>query len=384
MLGGAATVSLPFLILGNPENRRVTLFQAALQAEGFAAAQVVPWRAFLEDPRALEAVPFKDCYFRIDSAGEDFEVERALLGLGAKAAKAAGVSSVSPKAVEALVDDRGRILAPRQSHLGFELALGRIDAIVSKRPGWRQLNPVADILELFDKRRTSTRYAAAGLPVPESLGKITTVAQLDEAMETQRMSPVFVKLSSGSSASCLGIYQRSKSVSSFITTIEQADTGWYNTLRIQHVRDPTRIRELLTFLLREGAQVERSIPKARFGGDYFDLRVLCVGEEPAFIVVRQNQHPITNLHLGGRRGDLDALKAEIPKSAWNFAMDSCRKVASLYRSLHLGIDLMFEPGWGGHRILEANAFGDLLPNLTHEGKNVWEWELHVLKQRGES
>lgn len=371
----AATLKLPFIILGNPENRRITHFQAALQTQGFAPAHVVSWRAFLEDPQALASVPLEQCWFRIDSAGEDFEVERALLTLGAKAAKALGVSSVSEKAVQALVDDRGRILCPRQSHLGFEIALGRIGDLLQQRPGWRPLNPIADVLELFDKRRTSARYAAAGIPVPESLGEITTVDQLDAQMEAQDVPTVFVKLSSGSSASCLGIYQRP---GAFHTTIEQASTGWYNTLRIQHIRERSRIDELLTFLLREGAQVERSIPKARFAGSFFDLRVLCVRGEPAFVVVRQNKHPITNLHLGGWRGDLDALKAAIPPAAWNSAMDSCRKVAALYGCLHLGIDLMFEPGWANHRVLEANAFGDLLPNLTREGKNVWEWELAAL------
>ena len=369
---------LPFVILGNPENRRVTLFQAALQTQGFSPARVVSWREFLRDPKSLADVKVEQCWFRIDSAGEDFEVERALLRLGAKAARARGVSSVSAKAIDALVDDRGRILAPRQAHLGFEVALRRIARLLGKRPGWRALNPVPDILELFDKRKTSARYAAEGIPVPESLGKIDTVAQLDARMAKEDVPTVFVKLSSGSSASCLGIYQRT--AQAFHTTIEQADTGWYNTLRIQHVRDRARIHELLTFLLEEGAQVERSIPKARFDGAYFDLRVLCVAGEPAFVVVRQNQHPITNLHLGGWRGDLDALKAAIPAPEWDAAMGSCRKVAALYRSLHLGIDLMFEPGWAGHRILEANAFGDLLPNLTHQGKNVWEWELHALSK----
>jgi hypothetical protein len=56
-------------------------------------------------------------------------------------------------------------------------------------------------------------------------------------------------------------------------------------------------------------------------------------------------------------------------------METCRRVARLYRSLHVGIDLMFEEDLVGHRVLEANAFGDLLPNLTVDGRTVWEWEV---------
>ena len=347
----------PFVILGNPENRRVSLFQAALATQGYAPAQVVSWLEFLRNPSALD-LPIDECFFRIDAAGENFEVEKELLRLGGAE-------------VEALKEDRGRILWPRRQHEGFEKALARLRL----RPGWRALNPVPDILELFDKRRTSARYAAAGIPVPESLGEITTVAQLDAAMEAQGVRAVFVKMSAASSASCLGIYRRP---GSFQTTIEVAKTGWYNNLRIQHVRDRGRIEELIGFLLSEGAQVERAIPKAKLAGAFFDLRVLCIAGEPAFVVVRQNAHEITNLHLGGRRGDLEALQAEVPVESWDAAMASCRKVASLYTAHHVGIDLMFEPGCVQHRVLEANAFGDLLPNLTRDGLNVWEYELRAL------
>lgn len=65
----------------------------------------------------------------------------------------------------------------------------------------------------------------------------------------------------------------------------------------------------------------------------------------------------------------------MPEGAWQAAMESCRKVASLYRSLHVGLDVMFEPGLERHRVIEANAFGDLLPNLTLDGLSVYEWEI---------
>jgi hypothetical protein len=355
----------PFVILGNPENRRVTLFAAALESRGFAPPIVVSWLDWLRDPRVLERLALDECWLRIDSAGESFEVDRELLRLGGFRGR--------------IVEDRGRILAPRQAHLGFERALKRLAAFLARRPGWRVLNPIDDILELFDKRRTSARFAAAGVPVPESLGEIQSLRELDARMESQHIRQVFVKLSSGSSASCLGMYRRAGTHRAFFTTIEQAPTGWYNTLRVRNVLDARDVRALVGFVLKEGAQVERAVPKAKLDGAYFDLRVLCVAREPAFIVVRQNRHPITNLHLGGWRGDLKALKKLVPRVAWESAMQSCRQVASLYGGLHLGIDLMFEPGFERHRIIEANAFGDLLPNLKRRGLDVWEHELTKLR-----
>jgi hypothetical protein len=36
---------------------------------------------------------------------------------------------------------------------------------------------------------------------------------------------------------------------------------------------------------------------------------------------------------------------------------------------------MFEPGLRAHRVIEGNAFGDLLPNLTRDGLDVYGWQI---------
>jgi hypothetical protein len=149
---------------------------------------------------------------------------------------------------------------------------------------------------------------------------------------------------------------------------------------LSHYRTPAEVSRALAFVLAQGAQVERAVPKAKLGGAFFDCRVLCIAGEPRFVVVRQNEHPITNLHLGGWRGDLQALKTAVSPPAWEAAMETCRTVAGMYRSLHVGIDLMFEPDLVHHRVIELNAFGDLLPNLTLDGLSVYRWEIREALQ----
>src|SRR5512140_947018 len=95
----------PFVLLGNAENRRVGLFQQALEAQGQPPARVVSWLDFLRDPQRLADVTEPDALFRIDSPGEDFEVERALLGLGYEAALAEGCSTVAPDRLATLAED---------------------------------------------------------------------------------------------------------------------------------------------------------------------------------------------------------------------------------------------------------------------------------------
>jgi hypothetical protein len=377
---------LPFMLIGNPENRRVTLFQQALVDQGCPPATVVSYLELLGRPERLAELPDAPALLRIDSAGESFEVERELLALGYAEAVEAGVSTLDPDALATLREDRGRILCPRQAHLGFLQLLRRVQPIVAEKPAWRLLNHPETIAELFDKRRTSRRYAEAGIPVPPALEGIGHPDQLRAAMRERGWRSVFVKLASGSSASCLGVYHQATGMGAepaefLMTTIEQASTGWYNTLRVRRVNDRGRIDELLTFLLREGSQIERQIPKARLDGAFFDCRVLVVAGEPAFTVVRQNRHPITNLHLGGWRGDVRSLLRAIPADLLEAAMESCRAVARLHDSFQLGVDLLYEAGFAGHRIVEANAFGDLLPNLTRDGLSVYAWQIREALRR---
>jgi hypothetical protein len=373
----SAMTALPFIVIGNPENRRVTMFQQALVARGCPPATVISYLELLADPGQLAELPDEPALVRIDSAGESFEVERGMLRLGHEDAVSAGVSTIEPGAVDRLEEDRGRILCPRQAHLGFVRLLRRLESIFADRHNWRLLNTPATIVELFDKRLTSKRYAAAGLPVPPVLEGIESPGELRAAMHERGWTSAFVKLACSSSASCLAVYHLREEAEFVMTTVEMAEKAWYNSLRVRRINDRQRIDELLVFLLREGSQIERQVPKARLDGAFFDCRVLCVDGDPAFSVVRQNRHPITNLHLGGWRGDPAALQARLPPELHEAAMESCRAVAAMHNSFQLGVDLLYEAAFAGHRVVEANAFGDLLPNLTREGLSVYEWEIRA-------
>lgn len=378
---------LNFLIIGNLDNRRVTGFVEALERGGHPAPLLLSHRELIADPSALEAVPDQPLCVRIDACGEDPEVERALLELGADALTDADpCERRSPAQLASMPPRFGQIVAPRQHHAGFMRYLETLDQVFRARPRWRVLNPIEDLKLLFDKRETSRRYAALGIPVPEvlpGLAQIQTPAQLREAMVAQRWPAVFVKLSCASSASCLALvrYSPRRPVGHrdvLLTTVATTEHGRFNSLRLQQLRERGAVDELLGWLLREGAQIERAVPKARLDDRVFDLRVVVIAGEPAFCVVRQSRHPITNLHLGGQRGDLEALKRQVPEAAWAAAMRSCEQVFAAHGCLHVGVDVLLEPGLERHRIIEANAFGDLLPGLTREGKSVYAWEIEAL------
>ena len=72
-------------MIGNPHGRRVELFQAALARREMPPARVVAWADLLAGSARLEGIVRPGDVFRLESPGKDFEVERAILALGADA-----------------------------------------------------------------------------------------------------------------------------------------------------------------------------------------------------------------------------------------------------------------------------------------------------------
>ncbi len=68
----------------------------------------------------------------------------------------------------------------------------------------------------------------------------------------------------------------------------------------------------------------------------------------------------------------------MPDDAWQRAMADCVAVQRATGAFHVGVDLMFEPRLDRHRILEGNAFGDLLPNLERDSVDVYGWQIRQL------
>jgi hypothetical protein len=56
--------------------------------------------------------------------------------------------------------------------------------------------------------------------------------------------------------------------------------------------------------------------------------------------------------------------------------ETCRRAAAHFpRSLHAGLDVLISPDFRRHAVLEVNAFGDLLPGITCDGRDTYADEL---------
>jgi hypothetical protein len=348
-------IDAPLTVVGNPDNRRVQLFAVAARAAGLAEPGVVPWSE-VAGGRPVRIEP--GSLVRIDSPGEDAEVDRRLRGAPAAAAP-------------------GEIVGGAAWYAGFASGLHRV-ARAAADAGARLLNDPFDILTMFDKAACHARLAAAGVPVPPALPRPRSYGQLREHMRTAGWTGVFVKPVHGSSASGVVALRVSGERVRATTSVELARPALYNSLRVRTYTNPADVEYLVDALAGDGLHVERWFAKAGLHGDVVDLRVVVIAGRASHAVVRSGPGPITNLHLGNRRGDLTALRAAAG-AGYAEALRTCERAAACFPgSLHVGVDLMFSPDWRQHAVAEVNAFGDLLPGLLVDGHDTYAAELRAL------
>ncbi|WP_329192326.1 STM4014 family protein [Streptomyces sp. NBC_01435] len=337
-----------FAVVGVPGNRRVTLFQDAVRAAGLPAARVVPWLEVLRGGAEF----LRGETVRMDSPGEDAEVERLLRR----------------------VDDPTRVEGSAVWYAGFTSAV-RTVARAAAAAGAVLLDDPGDIAVLFDKRLCHAVLEGAGVPVPASptSGAAAPVvrgwADVRERMADHGMPRIFVKPAHGSSASgVLAVETAGPGRVRATTSVERDAAGrLFNSLRVRRVTTEREVAAIVDALAPDGLHIERWLPKATHRGRATDLRVVVVAGRATHAVVRTSHSPMTNLHLGGERGDLDDVRAavEAAGSGWDEVLAVCERAAACFPdTLCVGVDLLPSTGWRRFAVGEVNAFGDLLPRLT--------------------
>ncbi|WP_435186101.1 STM4014 family protein [Streptomyces sp. bgisy126] len=336
------------VVVGVPTGRRVAFFQDALRSAGLPGARVVSWPDVLRGRARFAAGET----VRLDSPGEDPETDRLLRGAGDPAR----------------VEDTGRWYGR------FTAAVADLARNVEEA-GAALVDDPAELPVLFDKRLTHGRLRAAGVPVPESptsgaaAPAVRGWADVRALTAGTGMRRVFVKLAHGSSASgVLAVETNGAGRVRATTSVERDPDGrLFNSLRVRRYTSEAEVAAIVDALAPDGLHVERWLPKAVQDGRAADLRVVVVDGRATHAVLRTSRSPMTNLHLGGARGDLDAARAAIAAAGarWTDALEVCERAAAAFPGTRcVGVDLLPASGWRRFAVGEVNAFGDLLPRLT--------------------
>jgi glutathione synthase/RimK-type ligase-like ATP-grasp enzyme len=319
-------------VLGNPENRRVQEYLRVADQMGRRPV-CFSWRDWLRNPRRLPVDRL-----RIESPGEDPEVAALLIEAGG-----------GPPGVRL---EHGEIAYLAEYHRGFCRALELLQQPCQ--------NSAAEISLMFDKWACHQLFTAAGLARPVSQPARPELLQAP-------WGRLFLKPLHGSSASGVCALRWRGERRQLIAPIELAGGKLYNTLKVRTYQNPRDIAQILECLLPQGMIAEQWIPKLCLAGGSTDLRVLVIGGEARHRVVRQSQSPMTNLHLGNRRGCEEELGERLEP-----ALRLAERAAACFPGcLYAGVDILLDLK-GRALIGEINAFGDLLPNLKHRGECAYE------------
>ena len=345
-------------LLGNPENRRVHEFSCAALQLGLQLPRVVSYRELLEGA-GWDALEELDS-LRIDSPGENEEVARALIALGE-----------GPDRADL---EFGEVAYLREYYRGYQSLLQRI-----ARGGVRCLSHPDEIAVMFDKWACHQRFAQAGLSRPPAFLAPSTFDDLRKTMAAG--GRLFLKPLHGSSASGVCALRWSRDRMQLMAPLRLVKSKLFNDLRVGRFERADEIEAILNLLLPQGMIAEQWIPKLSLPGGVVDLRILVLGGEARHVVVRQSRQPMTNLHLGNRRGDLSELRGFLGEDRWGAALTLAEQAALCFpRSLSVGVDILLD--YRGRALIgEVNAFGDLLPGLTDRGETTYVAILKAWHQR---
>lgn len=326
-------------IVGNPENRRVRDYLQTLRELGQPEPTVFAYQDLLREPRPLPVD-----LLRIDSPGENEQVTRLLIERGGGPAE--------PQI------GHGEIAYLREYYQGYRAFLQTLEVPAVNAPH--------EIALMFDKWACHQRFVRANLPRPAS--RLATPEMLGE-----RHGRLFLKPLHGSSASGVCALRWNGRRRQLIGPIEIDRGRLYNTLRVRQYENPEQIDFILEKLLPQGMIAEEWIPKLCLAGGFTDLRVLVVAGRARHRVVRQSQSPMTNLHLGNQRGDPEQVAEFLPAALHLAELAAACFPGCLYAGVDILLDLRGRPLVG-----EINAFGDLLPNLEHEGESAYAAQIRAL------
>lgn len=371
-----------WILLGNPESRRVRGFVEAAQRLGLREVAVVSYASLLNGNVPRDTVA-PGTVVRIESPGENWEVEKLILKAGIEPLQSVGGVPVREAELDAKPASRGEIHRPRQWYLGFRRILQRLQADWGAR-GVTWMSSPDEIATTFDKLACQQLWAQRGLPVPAFRGDVATYHQLRTMMREPHRR-LFIKLRHGYSAiGAVALEWRGDLVRA-LTTVEVVWSAGrprlFLTKRTRVLRREFEIAWLIDTLATEAVLVEEWLPKARWRGRPFDLRVVTIGGRASHVVGRAHPSPFTNLNLDATRIPAEELEQRLG-GGWAEALACVERAAAAFpRSTALGIDLLVRPSRRRFALLEANAFGDFLPGWLSRGESTYEAELRFLLGR---
>jgi len=355
------------LLLATQGSKRVRLMQAARAQLRLPPAQVLEWRDWLAQPALLEGALRQSGRLKIEPPGDDPAAHGLLLDAGCRLLDRPPVEGPA----------HGELLAMDAWFAGFSKAMQDLERQLVAMPHIRVFNAPAEICLMTDKLACQRHLAAHGIAIPALLGPVHGYDHLQSLLHEHQLDRVYLKPRYGSSASGVVAYRRNKAGRQQATTSAALQLGGgaarlFNVKRMARYETRCDIAALVDALAAQQLYAEAWLNKPRCGDGHYDLRIVTVAGRPAHRVARIGQQMMTNLHLDNRRGDAAVLLHADDLAALE---TTATLAARAFPHSHVtGYDLVVRHGQA--YVLEANAFGDLLPGLLWQGADTYAAQLN--------
>ncbi|MGL4667144.1 MAG: STM4014 family protein [Saezia sp.] len=359
-----------------PSGKRIKGIRAAAEKASIQL-DIVDYAQVIHHPEVLIDALRPESWLKIDSPGEDISVQKHFIEQG-------WALQQHPQRALTSSIDFGELMATDDWFHGFTDFLKRLEQQVAHRhPTVRWLNSVHDILLMIDKWQTQHHLHQHHTPMPPLLGRIHNYADFKAILQNHpQEGKIFIKPRYGSSASGIIAYQRSRQGhQQAISTTRFDGEKAFNNKRPSRYTKEKDIEKLINHIAQYDAYVESWIPKpsTRLHGKSlaFDFRVVMLAGEPQHTIARASALPMTNLHLDSERVDPSTISKLYNKVALH---DVLIHAAQAFPGAKIiGFDVISTPEktW----VLEANAFGDLLLNLTFQNQTPYETQLGYILQQ---
>ena len=354
------------LLLATAGSKRVRLMQAARAHLRLPPAQVLEWRDWLRQPALLDAALAHPGLLKIEPPGDDPATHLLLLQAGCRLLERPPVAAPA----------HGELLAMDAWFAGFTSAMTTLALQLADLPQARVLNAPVEISLMTDKLACQRHLAAHGVPIPALLGPVHGYDHLRSLLHEHQLDRVYLKPRYGSSASGVVAYRRNKAGRQQATTSAalyrtEGITRLMNSKRMARYASEHDIAALVDALAAQELYAEAWLNKPRCADSHYDLRVVTLAGQPAHRVARIGDQMMTNLHLDNRRGDAAGLLNAADLAA--LEATSAQAARAFPHSHVTGYDLVVRQGQA--RVLEANAFGDLLPGLLWQGIDTYTAQL---------
>ncbi len=350
------------ILLATKGSKRVRLLQAARAQLALPLAQVLEWRDWLARPALLDAALGQPALFKIEPPGDDPLAHVQLLHDGCRLLDRAPVRA----------PEHGELLAMEAWFAGFSSAMARLSGQLAALPRAQVVNAPAEITLMTDKLACQRNLAEHGVAIPALLGRIDGYEHLQSLLRQHDLDRVYLKPRYGSSASGVVAYRRNRAGRQQATTSASllrvgGETRLFNVKRIARHESAADIATLVDALATQELYAEAWLDKPRCGDSHYDLRVVAIAGQPVHRVARLGTQMMTNLHLDNQRGDAATLLNDADMAALE---ETTRQAALAFPASGVaGYDLVVRRGQA--HVLEANAFGDLLPGLLWQGLDTY-------------